>query len=100
VWGVVSGLLQDPERLRAGLDEMIERKRDGPRGDPEQEVRVWLEKLSDVDCKRSRVQDMAAEGHITLDELGAKLRELDELRKTAEQELNDLKQRRARIADL
>ena len=97
---MVSGLLQNPERLRAGLDEMIERERNGLRGNPEREVQAWLDKLSETDRKRSRFQDMAAEGHITLDELGAKLRELDELRKTAEQELNDLKQRRARIADL
>ena len=27
VWDLVSGLLKDPERVRAGLDEMIEQER-------------------------------------------------------------------------
>lgn len=29
VWDLISGLLKDPERLRAGLDEMIETERAG-----------------------------------------------------------------------
>jgi site-specific DNA recombinase len=35
VWGFVSRLLKDPERLRSGLDEMIEREREGSHADPE-----------------------------------------------------------------
>jgi site-specific DNA recombinase len=38
VWDLISGLLKDPERLRAGLDEMIEAERAGMRGDPEVEA--------------------------------------------------------------
>ena len=100
VWDLISGLLRDPERLRVGLDEMIEAERAGMRGDPEAEAMSWLGRLSALDAKRSRYQDMAAEGHITFDELGAKLRELAAERVTAERELEDLNLRKLRLEDL
>src|SRR5215207_2041817 len=100
VWDLISGLLKDPERLRAGLDEMIETERAGMRGDPEVEALGWLDKIAALDSKRSRYQDMAAEGHITFDELGAKLRELEGQRTTAEEELDSLQMHRARLEDL
>jgi hypothetical protein len=43
---------------------------------------------------------MAAEGHITFEELGAKLRELEGQRATAEDELDNLRLRCARVEDL
>jgi hypothetical protein len=67
----VAGLLRDPERLRIGLDAMIEAERAGGRGDSKQEARSWLDRLAALERKRSRFQDMAAEGHITFEELGA-----------------------------
>ena len=70
------------------------------RGDPEAEALAWLGKIAALDSKRSRYQDMAAEGHITFDELGAKLRELAADRTTAECELEDLNLRRSRLEDL
>jgi site-specific DNA recombinase len=100
VWELVSGLLRDPERLRAGLDEMIEAERAGMRGDPEAETLAWLGRLDALDSKRSRYQDMAAEGHITFDELGAKLRGLEAERATVEDELENLQLRRARVEEL
>lgn len=53
VWVFVSGLLRDPERLRAGLEEMIERERAGSRGGPEREIAMWLEKAAEAERKRS-----------------------------------------------
>jgi site-specific DNA recombinase len=100
VWQLVAGLLKDPDRLRVGLDEMIEAERAGMRGDPEAEAIAWLDRLAELDAKRSRFQDMAAEDHITLEELGAKLRELGEQRTTAERELDALRLRRVRLEDL
>lgn len=54
---------------------MIEEERKGMLSgpEPEQESNPWLNKLAQVERKRSRFQDMAAEGYITFDELGAKL---------------------------
>jgi site-specific DNA recombinase len=100
VWCLAAGLLKDPERLRVGLDEMIEAERAGMRGDPEAKARAWLDRLASLDAKRSRLQDMAAEGHLTFQELGAKLRELEEQRATTEEELNKVRLHRARIEDL
>ena len=42
VWEFVSSLLKDPERLRVGLDAMIEQERNGMRGDLDGEARAWL----------------------------------------------------------
>ena len=62
VWEFVSGLLKNPEQLRADLDRMIELERQGLREDPDREAKAWLEKLSEVDRKRSGFQDMASRG--------------------------------------
>jgi hypothetical protein len=100
VWSLVSSLLRDPERLRAGLEEMIEAERAAGRGDPEAETRAWLDRIAALDRKRSRLQEMAAEGHITFKELGQKLRETHEARVTAERELAEVEGRRSRIVEL
>ncbi len=39
-------------RLRTGLDEMIERECKGTRGDPAREAKAWVEKLAEVDRER------------------------------------------------
>jgi len=99
-WGFVSDLLKDPDRLRAGLERMIDRERDGLRGDPEGGATAWLRKLAEADSKRARFQDMAAEGLVTFDELRAKLVELDETRRNAERELSLLQNRAERLEAL
>ena len=100
VWEFVADLLRDPERLRAGLEEMIERERAGGRGDPEREISFWLEKAAEAERKRSGFQDMAAEGLITLDELRAKLAGLEETRRAAEVEIEGLRGRLKRVERL
>ena len=90
VWEFVSGLLKDPERLRKGLEAMVEQERTGLQEEPERKRKAWLEKLQQVDYKRSNFQDMAAGGLITLDELRTKLAELEEARQTAQRELKAL----------
>ncbi len=91
VWDHVSGLMKDPEQLRDDLERMIELKRQSLRGDPDREAKAWLEKLSEVNRKRTAFQDMAAEGLITFDELRVKLAALEETREIAERELAVLK---------
>jgi site-specific DNA recombinase len=100
VWELVSGLLQNPEQLRSDLERMIELERDGLRGDPDREAHTWLEKLAEVDRKRGRFQYSYAEGVIELDDLRARLAELEEVRKTAERELEVLRGYRERIERL
>ncbi len=92
--GLVSDAMKDPEQLRADLDSMIEQHRSvGRRGDPEREATAWLEKIADVDRKRSAYQDQQAEGLISIDELRSKLAGLEETRKTALRELEALRDR-------
>jgi hypothetical protein len=100
VWEFVSGLLRDPERIRAGLKALIAEEQAGMLGEPQQQSKVWLKKLSEVDNKRSRFQDMAAEGLITFDELRFKLEEAEQTRERAQAELEALNRRLENIDEL
>ena len=91
VWDVVSKILNDPERLRYGLDHMIEQERRSTHGDPVTESERWLGQLSEASRKRARYQEMAAEGLIDFEELRARLSALEETRETAERELHALR---------
>jgi chromosome segregation ATPase len=92
--------MKSPEKLRAGLQRMIDLEREAFQSDPTQEARGWAHKVSEVERKRSGFQDMAAEGLITFEELRAKLENLEKTRKTAERELEALKNRSERIGQL
>jgi predicted RNA-binding protein with EMAP domain len=100
VWRFISGLLKDPEYIRRGIERMIALEQEGRKGNPEQEKRVWAEKLVQVDLKRSRYQEMAAEGLITFEELRAKLAELQDIREATERELEDLRNRKEHLEKL
>lgn len=79
---------------------MIEEELAVMRGDPEAELVAWLGRSAALDNKRARYHVLVADGHITFDELGAKLRELEADRTTTKRELEDLNARRARLDDL
>jgi hypothetical protein len=101
VWRYVRAILTDLAELRADLDAMIELERDGEtRRDPEREAKAWLGKLAEVDAQRSRAQDLVIEGLIGRDELRAKLATLEEVRRTAHNELRALDAHRERIEGL
>ena len=100
VWDVVACLLKDPERLRAGLDSLIECERGATAGNPEAETKLWLGKLSEVRRKRARYQEMAAEDLIDFDELRTHMAELEETRTLAERELRSLQQRQEHVQQL
>ena len=97
VWDLVSGLLSDPDRLRRGLDAMIEGQRGALHGDPEGESRELLERLAALDRKRGGYLDLAAEGFMEREELRAKLAELLEARAAAERGLAAIDGRRERL---
>ncbi len=100
VWKLICTLLMNPEQLRKDLEKMIEQERQGSRGDPDREVKAWLQRISEVDRMRGNYQEMAAKGLITFEELGDKLGQLQETRATAERELGALKGRQERIEQL
>jgi site-specific DNA recombinase len=100
VWEVISGLLADPERLRLGLERMIERERSAVSRAPEREAALWARRLEQLERKRSSFQDMAAEGLITFDELRAKLEILQRDHAQAKAELEAASYRKEKIAAL
>ena len=96
----MGGILKDPEQLRADLDAMIELERKNMRGNPDKEAQLWADKLAEVHHRRVRYQEMAADDLITLNELRARLTELDDTRKTAERELDALHNHREYLDEL
>ena len=100
VWELISALLKDPERLRAGLEELIEQERAGRRGDPDREANAWLEKLSEVEQERCGYLRLAAKGHMSDDDLAEALSELEETCATAERELKAIRGRKAALEEL
>jgi site-specific DNA recombinase len=90
VWEFVRGLLLDPERIRAGMERMIAEERETSKGSPETEARMWSEKLTEAGRKRTRYQEMAAEGLITFTELRERLAELEDTCKVVRGELDAL----------
>jgi chromosome segregation ATPase len=95
VWAFVAGLLRDPERVRCGIERLVE-ERTPPGRDPEREAGEWAERIAACDRRSGAYQDQQEAGLTTLDELGSKLRELDDTRRAAERELAALKDRRRR----
>jgi tetratricopeptide (TPR) repeat protein len=100
VWRFVHDLLTDPERMRVGLDAMIEEKRKALRGGPGEEANFWLDKIADIDRQRTRAQDLAVEGLLSPDELRAKLAALEETLTAAKRELEALKSRKEEVEEL
>jgi site-specific DNA recombinase len=97
VWEFVSGLLEDPERIRAGMAALIDRERVvGARG-PVEEAATWAEKLEECDRLRSAYQDQQASGLMTLEELSSKLGSLKETSKLAQAEIATIRNREKRV---
>jgi hypothetical protein len=93
IWGFVSGLLRDPERIRDGLNRLIENERANVGRDPERGAEFWSRKLSEVEVERRGYHRLAAKGHMTDEELSAALSELDETHETAARELEAVRVR-------
>jgi hypothetical protein len=73
--------------VRADLDRKIEWEKSGTRGEPEREIRLWAGTLAEADAKRVRFQHAYIEGIISLEDLKARLAELDDTCTTAEQDI-------------
>jgi site-specific DNA recombinase len=100
IWSFVSDLLKDTERIRAGMDALIEQERAHAPRDLAKEVATWAEKLAECARLRSAYQDQQASGLMTLEELGSKLKELNETRDLAQAELDALALREQRVEDI
>ena len=100
VWHFVSDLLKEPERIRAGMDLLIEQERAEGVRDPVAETKVGTDKVAECDRLRSAYQDQQAAGLMTLDELSSKLEVLENARRRAHSELEALEAREERVARL
>ena len=100
IWGFVSGLLKDPERIRAGMQELIDRERSAGSSDPTEEIAAWSERLEECERLRRAYQDQQAAGLMTLEELSERLRELEDTRKLALAELEAITACRERVEHL
>jgi site-specific DNA recombinase len=100
VWEAVSGLLNDPERLHAGLDAMLKQERAAWHGNPDKETELWAGKLAEAERMRRGYQEQAAKGYMTLEELGVALEALEKSRQTAECELTALRSRKVHLDEL
>ena len=100
MWEFVSRAMKDPRRIAVGMDALIEHKRAAMQGDPEREAKMWLDKLAEVDQERRGYLRLAAKGRITEQELDEALAELEETRRTAEQELAAIQGSREEVEEL
>jgi multidrug resistance efflux pump len=100
VWTFTYELLTKPEQLQTDLERMIELEREAVRGDPEREAKAWLGKLAETDRERRGYQRLAANGHMTDEELNEALTELEETRTTVKREIEVLAGRRECLEQL
>ncbi len=100
VWEFVSGILKNPQRLRSGLDEMLDRERALASRGPDEEEEVWLKKLSELEAQEERLLDLYLEGKLETDRYGARVSRLKQARKTVEEELGRIRDRASHIERL
>jgi len=73
VWGFVFVLLKEPERVRGGMEGLIDRERETGIRRPAEEAVGWAEKLDECDRLRGAYQDQQTVGLMTLRGFGSKL---------------------------
>jgi hypothetical protein len=100
VWRFISELLNDPDRIKSGLEELIEQEREAARDDRRREAKLWEERIAECVRLRGAYQDQQAAGLMTLEELASKLAKLEEPRRVAEAELAALGAREERVREL
>jgi Recombinase zinc beta ribbon domain len=91
VWEQVSAFLKKPEKLEMGLERMIRQKEEEfSVHAPLEEAKKCQARISILDDKRKRYQEMAAEGLIDFAELKDRLQELEEEKEAAQREIDSL----------
>ncbi len=100
VWAYISGLLRQPERLVSRMEALADRERTAAGGGVSRRLKELERELDAIDAMRKRYHEMAARGHLGLDELGAYLNDLKERRARAEEEVRALHGSRARLERL
>jgi hypothetical protein len=92
-------LLHNPETMRRQVEREVHNEIAALR-DPERKTKAWMDRLEEADRMRVAYQRQQAEGLMTVEELRARLGELDERRTEAEGELAALRDSRRRLDEL
>jgi len=96
----VFGVLRDPDTIQRGLDALIERETEEVREDSTLRAETLSEKRSQNTQTRRAYQDQQAAGLMTLEELAARLKELEHARKVLEAELGALERTQQKAEEL
>lgn len=100
VWRFVYHKLLSPGEIIRSLDELIAAERRKLRGDPQEEVRELRRRLEGLTLRRAAYQDQQAAGHMTLEELGVRLEQIEQTRQEILRQLDACENRGSRIAEL
>ncbi len=100
VWEFVSSLLRDPERVRAGMEALIDQELSTSGRNPNAEAHRWAEKLQECHRLRRAYQEQQVARLMSLDELRERLEEIEKARQIAETELEILADSRERVESL
>jgi len=96
----VFGVLSDPDTIRRGLNALIQRETEEVREDSKLLAETLSEKLSQNAHARRAYQDQQAAGLMTLEELAARLEELEHSRTVLEAELASLERTQQKAEEL
>ena len=100
VWRFVYRKLLSPGEITRSLDALIAAERRRLGGDPEAEVRELRRRLERLTLSRAAYQDQQAAGHMTLDELGARLQQIEEAREEILRQIDATENRGSRVVEL
>jgi site-specific DNA recombinase len=100
VWNFVSNFLKDPERLRRGLDEMLDRESALNSRAPGEDEEGWLKKLSELEVQEERLLDLYLEGKLESDRYESRISQLKRSRKTIQEELEHIRNRTTHLERL
>jgi hypothetical protein len=85
---------------RPGMDRLIEQEAAWRADGPDRESEILLGKVSECVRLRAAYQDQQASGLMTMEELAAKVEELEHAKELAQTELANLSERRRRVEEL
>jgi hypothetical protein len=100
IWGFVSSILKDPERLQRGLDEMLRQEEALAPRYPNEDTDSWLKKLSELEAQEERLLDHYLEGKLEVDRYESRISQIKRDRRTIEDELGRINDRAAHIEHL
>jgi hypothetical protein len=93
-------LLEDPQNVEAGIQDLIEQEQASASRNPKQQSVASAETIEKCDHMRRAYQNQQASGLMTLEELRERLEELENTRKLAQADLEALSEREERIKEL